>query len=47
MNDTRSWVIGIVVALLIIALVAYARGPDHHRGDEIGALHRSVATTAR
>ena len=32
MNDTRSWVIMILVALLIVALVAFARGPDHHRG---------------
>ena len=23
--------------LLIVALMAYARGPKHHRGDEIGS----------
>ena len=47
MDDTRAWVILIVVGLLIIALVAFARGPDHHRGDEVGALRRSVSTAAR
>ena len=26
----------LVLALGIIGLIAYARGPKHHRGDEIG-----------
>ena len=47
MDDTRAWVILIVIGLLIIALVAFARGPDHHRGDEVGALRNPVTTTAR
>ena len=34
------------VALLIILLVAFARGPDHRRGDEIGALRSLVLRTA-
>ena len=46
MNNIRAWVIGIVVALLIILLVAFARGPDHRRGDEIGALRSLVLRTA-
>ena len=46
MNNIRSWIIGIVVALLIILLVGFARGPDHRRGDEIGALRSFVLTTA-
>ncbi|MGH2827875.1 MAG: hypothetical protein ACRDKF_13005 [Actinomycetota bacterium] len=46
MDDTRAWVICIVVTLLIIGLVAFARGPDHRRGDEIGALRSPVLTTA-
>ena len=37
-NDSilPALLIGIVCALAIIGLIAYARGPDHHRGDEIG-----------
>jgi hypothetical protein len=27
----------LAAALLVIGLVAYARGPKHHRGDEIGS----------
>jgi hypothetical protein len=36
MSDTPRWVIVIVVALLVVGLIAFARGPDHHRGDETG-----------
>jgi hypothetical protein len=45
MSDTRKddsrivfleWVIIVLVVLLGIGLVAFARGPDHRRGDEIG-----------
>jgi hypothetical protein len=47
MIDSRTWIIGILVVLLVVGLIAFARGPEHHRGDEIGALHRSVATGFR
>lgn len=30
------WVIVIACALLVVGLIAYARGPKHHRGDEVG-----------
>ena len=36
MSDTSRWVIAIVLALLVVGLIAFARGPDHHRGDETG-----------
>jgi hypothetical protein len=39
--------IGILIALLVVGLIAFARGPDHHRGDEIGALRRSVVGEVR
>ena len=32
-----QWVLIIVGALLVVGLIAYARGPEHHRGDEIGS----------
>jgi hypothetical protein len=31
-----QWLLIIVGALLVVGLIAYARGPEHHRGDEIG-----------
>ena len=36
MRDGPRWVVVLLVALLLIGLIAFARGPDHHRGDEIG-----------
>jgi hypothetical protein len=32
-----DWVLIAVAVLLIVGLIAYARGPKHHRGDEIGS----------
>jgi hypothetical protein len=32
------WLIVLVVALVVIGLIAYARGPEHRRGDDVGAL---------
>jgi hypothetical protein len=32
-----EWLLILVGALLVIGLIAYARGPKHHRGDEIGS----------
>ena len=37
MRRWADWVLIAVGALLIVGLIAYARGPKHHRGDEIGS----------
>jgi hypothetical protein len=31
-----QWLLVIVGVLLVVGLIAYARGPEHHRGDDIG-----------
>jgi hypothetical protein len=38
MGDTPRWVIVVVVLLIVVGLIAYARGHEHQRGDEVGAL---------
>ena len=38
MNDTPKWVIAVIVVLLVVGLVAFARGREHRRGDDVGAL---------
>jgi hypothetical protein len=38
MRDGVRWVIVIGLALVVIGLIAYARGDEHRRGDEVGAL---------
>jgi hypothetical protein len=37
MRDGIRWLIVLAIVLVVIGLAAYARGPEHHRGDEIGS----------
>jgi hypothetical protein len=32
-----EWLLILAGALLLVGLIAYARGPKHHRGDEVGS----------
>ena len=34
--DPFRWAVVLAAVLLVVGLMAYARGTDHHRGDEIG-----------
>ena len=43
MSTTARWVVGAVAAALVVALLVWGRGDDHHHGDEVG----SVATVSR
>jgi len=43
MREAARWLIVAAAALLVIGLIAYARGTEHHHGDEVGAV-RSVAS---
>jgi hypothetical protein len=38
MRNGVRWLIVLVIALVLIGLIAYARGPEHHHGDDVGAL---------
>jgi hypothetical protein len=37
MRRAVELVLLVAAALLVLGLIAYARGPKHHRGDEIGS----------
>ena len=37
MHRWVEWLLILVAAVLIVGLMAYARGPKHYRGDEIGS----------
>ena len=37
MRRAIEWLAVGVAILLVVGLIAYARGPKHHRGDEIGS----------
>jgi hypothetical protein len=43
MRNAVRWLIALGIVLVVIGLIAYARGPEHHRGDEVGALGSHVA----
>ena len=44
MSDTVRWVIIIVAVVLVLGLVAFARGRVHQRGDDVGTSATSVVT---
>jgi hypothetical protein len=47
MDDTRRWVLLIVLALVLVGLLAFARGPDHRRGpQQVGASGGGAPTVA-
>ena len=37
MGDTPRWVMVVVLVVVIVGLLAFARGRDHQRGDETGS----------
>ena len=38
MREGIRWVFVIGLVLVVIGLIAYARGDEHKRGDEVGAV---------
>ena len=47
MREALRWVILIGAALGLIGMFAYARGPEHRRGDEIGSHGTKVVSVVR
>jgi hypothetical protein len=43
MREGIRWVVVLGLALVVIGLIAYARGDEHRRGDDVGALRAAVA----
>ena len=43
MRDGAHWLVVLVIALVLVGLIAYARGDEHRRGDDVGALRLAVA----
>jgi hypothetical protein len=44
-NDLPRWFMVGVLILAVLGLLLWARGDDHHRGDDVGALSVSVAVS--
>jgi hypothetical protein len=47
MGRAGRWILAIFIALLIVGLLGYARGRDHHRGDEVGSGSQATAVVSR
>jgi hypothetical protein len=47
MDDTRRWVLLVVLALVLVGLLAFARGPEHRRGpQQVGAAGNGTPAAA-
>ena len=46
MADIRRWVLMSLVVACVIGLIIWARGADHHRGQDVGAVRALHATSA-
>jgi hypothetical protein len=47
MGDARRLVLLVILALVVIGLLAFARGPEHRRGpQQVGAFGEAVPTAA-
>ncbi|WP_019145857.1 hypothetical protein [Aeromicrobium massiliense] len=42
MSEMWRWIVGVLVLVLVISLVAVARGDDHRRGDDVGAVAQTA-----
>ncbi len=46
MSDTPRSVVVVIVVLVIVGLLAFARGRDHHHGDDVGERASAVSVLA-
>lgn len=44
MLNVLRWLLIVGLTLLVVGLIAYARGRDHQRGDDVGALRAPVVS---
>ena len=45
MEHLPRWFMVLVLVLAVVGLLWWARGPDHHRGDDEGALAGQYAVS--
>jgi hypothetical protein len=44
MDDARRWVLLVVLTLVLVGLIAFARGSEHHHGQQVGAVGDGAPT---
>ncbi len=43
MKEIWIWILALLAAVLVIGLLRYARGPEHHHGDDVGAWRAPIS----
>lgn len=46
MSDRAKWVVVAVAVACVVGLIVWARGTDHHRGQDVGAVRASYAASS-
>lgn len=46
MSTAATWTLVVAIAVLVLGLLVFARGAEHHRGDEIGTAGNSPSVSA-
>jgi hypothetical protein len=44
LRDGIRWGVVFLLTLVLIGIIAFARGEKHHRGDDVGALRAVTAS---
>jgi hypothetical protein len=47
MSLTGRWVVAAVLVLLVVGLLVWARGDEHHHGDDVGAVGLAGTASTR
>ena len=47
MRDALRWLLAAAIVLTVIGMLAYARGDEHRRGDDVGALRPGIPLSAQ
>jgi hypothetical protein len=45
MSDTTRWIVALVAGVLVVCLVIWARGSEHHHGIQVGSLGAPVGVS--
>ena len=43
MKNIWIWILVLLAGVLVIGLLRYARGPEHHHGDDVGASSAPIS----
>jgi len=46
MSERARWVLVVVLVACVVGLIVWARGTDHHHGQEVGAERASYSSAS-